>query len=256
MVKSIDQEITPSPGLPRPKRAGSEAQSPRRRAPGHRGGRRRRRNVAGDRARSQIVDAALRTLLAEGYAGASARSIATRGGFSPALVFYHVGSVDALLLAVVDRVSDDRLARYRKRLETVTTLSALASALEELYWDDLHFGHMTAVQEVVGAMAFDQDLGVAILGRMDPWFAFADELARRILDRTPLEGLIDASVIGSAVVALYLGLEIVARMRGGDTSGSAGIVATLTTAAPWVDRLLGKAERPTRGARPSRVAID
>ena len=70
---------------------------------------RRRRNDAGDRARAQIVDAALRTLLAEGYAGASTRAIATTGGFSAASIFYHFGSVDALLLAVMDQVSGERI---------------------------------------------------------------------------------------------------------------------------------------------------
>ncbi|HEY7926461.1 MAG TPA: helix-turn-helix domain-containing protein, partial [Candidatus Dormibacteraeota bacterium] len=66
---------------------------------------RQRPNEAGDRRRARIVDAALQTLRAEGYAGVSVRAIAATGDFSPALVFYHFGSVDALLLAVLDRVS-------------------------------------------------------------------------------------------------------------------------------------------------------
>ena len=53
--------------------------------------------------RGRIVDAAIQTLISCGYANTSARAIATTGGFSPALVFYHFGSVDALLLAVLDR---------------------------------------------------------------------------------------------------------------------------------------------------------
>src|ERR1019366_7188605 len=70
--------------------------------------RRQRRNEAGDLMRGRIVDAALSTLTSTGYANTSVRAIATTGGFSPALVFYHFGSVDALLLAVLDRVSGDR----------------------------------------------------------------------------------------------------------------------------------------------------
>jgi AcrR family transcriptional regulator len=58
--------------------------------------------------RGRIVDAALRTLTSAGYANTSVRAIATTGAFSPALVFYHFGSVDALLLAVLDRISDER----------------------------------------------------------------------------------------------------------------------------------------------------
>ena len=63
--------------------------------------------------RGRIVDAALHTLTSTGYANTSVRAIATTGGFSPALVFYHFGSVDALLLAVLDRISGERLFATR-----------------------------------------------------------------------------------------------------------------------------------------------
>jgi AcrR family transcriptional regulator len=204
--------------------------------------------------RTRIVDAALQVLRAEGYAGVSVRTIATAGAFSPALVFYHFGSVDGLLLAVLDRVSGERLARYGARLRDVSSLRALAVALEELYGEDLQLGQLTAVQEIVGAMAFDPQLGPEILSRMQPWMTFAEQLAARIVAGSPLAGLVDPAVVGSAVIALYMGLEIVTRMQGGDTSGSRALVATLSETAPWIDRLLGKgATVPRRGT--TRVAV-
>src|SRR5580700_5019375 len=207
--------------------------------------RRHRRNEAGDLMRGRIVDAALRTVVSGGYASTSVRSIATTGGFSPALVFYHFGSVDALLLAVLDRVSADRLARYETRLANVSDLRALGAAMEELYSEDLRLGQLTAVQEIVGAMAFDPVLGDEIGRRMHPWVTFAEQLAARIIAGSPFAGFVDPAVIGSAVIALYMGLEIVARMRGGDSSGSSALMTTLVQAAPWIDQLLGKAP-PTR----------
>ena len=217
--------------------------------------RRQRRNEAGDLMRGRIVDAALSTLTSTGYANTSVRAIATTGGFSPALVFYHFGSVDALLLAVLDRVSGDRLARYKARLADVFNLQALGIAMQELYAEDLQLGQLTAVQEIVGAMAFDPELSVEILDRMQAWMVFAEELASRILAGSPLAGLIDPSVIGSAVIALYMGLEIVARMRGGDSTGSSALMTTLVQAAPWIDQLLGKAS-PTRRRTTTNVAIE
>jgi AcrR family transcriptional regulator len=193
--------------------------------------------------RSRIVDAALRTLISGGYAATSVRSIAAAGGFSPALVFYHFGSVDALLLTVLDRVSTDRLARYEARLEHLSNLRSLGAAMEELYAEDLRLGQLTAVQEIVGAMAFDPVLGAEISRRMQPWMTFAERLAARIIAGSPLAGFVDPAVIGSAVVALYMGLEIVARMRGGDSGGSSALMTTLVQAAPWIDQLLGKAPR-------------
>jgi AcrR family transcriptional regulator len=205
--------------------------------------------------RARIVDAALQTLISGGYAATSVRSIAATGGFSPALVFYHFGSVDALLLTVLDRVSTDRLARYEARLEHVSDLRSLGAAMEELYAEDLRLGQLTAVQEIVGAMAFDPVLGVDISSRMQPWMTFAELLAARIIAGSPLAGFVDPAVIGSAVVALYMGLEIVARMRGGDSSGSSALMTTLVQAAPWIDQLLGKAPRGQRRPTAS-VAIE
>ena len=84
---------------------------------------------------------------------------------------------------------------------------------------------------------------------------FAEQLAVRILAGSPLAGLVDPSVIGPAVIALYLGLEIVARMRAGDSSGSTALMTTLTEAAPLIDQLLGKATSGRR--RPAtKVAIE
>lgn len=205
--------------------------------------------------RARIVDAALQTLRAEGYAGVSARTIASTGSFSPALVFYHYGSVDGLLLAVLDRVSGERLTRYEARLHDVSSLRTLAAALEELYGEDLELGQLTAVQEIVGAMAFDPQLGREIASRMQPWMTFAEQLAARIMGGSPLAGMVDPAIVGSAVIALYMGLEIVTRMQGGDTSGSRALVATLTETAPWIDGLLGKGTAAPR-ARTTRVAVD
>ena len=205
--------------------------------------------------RERIVGAALLTVRTEGYAGVSVRAIAAAGAFSPALVFYHFGSVDALLLAVLDQVSGERLTRYQTRLHNVSSLATLAAALEELYSEDLQLGELTAVQEIVGAMAFDPQLGPEIVARMQPWMTFAEQLAARIMSGSPLANLVDPAVIGSAVIALYMGLEIVARMQGGDTSGSRALVATLSETAPWIDRLLGKG-KATRRRHATRVVVD
>jgi AcrR family transcriptional regulator len=256
MIKSSDQDTPPPKPLGLKRRPGvSKASSPAPPQPLHAGigagpvRRRQRRNEAGDLMRGRIVEAALRTLTSAGYAETSVRAIAATGGFSPALVFYHFGSVDALLLAVLDRISDERLSRYETRLAGVTNLQALGAAMTELYAEDLQLGQLTAVQEIVGAMAFDPELGVEVVARMQAWMTFAEQLASRILAGSPLAGLVDPSVIGSAVIALYLGLEIVARMRGGDSTGSSALMTTLVQAAPWIDQLLGKS--PAGRRRPA-----
>src|SRR5206468_12189186 len=90
-----------------------------------------------------IVDAALETLQEEGFAGATSRSIARRGGFNQALIFYYFGSLDALLLAALERTSEARLARYRAALAEVSTAEQLLDTLASLYAEDRRSGHMT-----------------------------------------------------------------------------------------------------------------
>lgn len=204
--------------------------------------------------RARIVESALQSLVREGYANTSARTIAAAGDFSPALVFYHFGSVDALLLAALDHVSAERLSRYRRRLDGVRMVGDLVAGMHELYIEDQRDGYLTAVQEIVGGMAFDRELGAEIVRRMQPWVDYAESLADGILATSPLRGLIDPSVIGTAAIALYMGLEIVARMRGGDAGGSEALMATLTQAAPFVDAVIGA--RPKRRAHPpTRVTL-
>ena len=72
-----------------------------------------------------IVDAAVATVRAEGFAGATSRAIARRGGFNQALIFYYFGSLDAHLVEALARTSELRLERYREALADVTTVEQL-----------------------------------------------------------------------------------------------------------------------------------
>ena len=81
----------------------------------------------GQATRRQIVDAALETLRTEGFAGATSRAIARSGGFNQALIFYHFGTLDGLLLAALDRTSEERLERYRQVVDDAESVEELRS---------------------------------------------------------------------------------------------------------------------------------
>src|SRR5688572_31369531 len=81
-----------------------------------------------------IVKAALETVREEGFAGASSRAIARRGGFNQALIFYHFGSLEGLLVAALRQTSEQRLARYRAAIGPIDTLEELVPAMADL-WD-------------------------------------------------------------------------------------------------------------------------
>ena len=99
----------------------------------------------GQATRKRIVEAAIETLKAEGFAGTSARAVAKTGGFNQALVFYHFGSMSELLLAALDETGARRMSRYREALADVDDLGRLAELAGRIFQEDLDAGHMTVL---------------------------------------------------------------------------------------------------------------
>jgi len=73
--------------------------------------------------RTKVMQAALKALRTEGFAGTSARAIGRVGGFPPGLIYYYFDSLEALLLGAIDMTSSARLARYRDVLAPRRTQS-------------------------------------------------------------------------------------------------------------------------------------
>src|SRR5918995_3261199 len=92
--------------------------------------------------RERIAQAALDALRTEGFAGATSRAIARIGGFNQALIFYHFGSLDNLLLAALDVTAEERMARYREALDGAHTLEELIGIAGTIYREDSESGHV------------------------------------------------------------------------------------------------------------------
>jgi len=60
---------------------------------------------AGDTTRKALLDAAEQLLVSEGMAAITTRRVAEKAGVNQALVHYHFGTIEELLLAVLERVS-------------------------------------------------------------------------------------------------------------------------------------------------------
>jgi AcrR family transcriptional regulator len=164
--------------------------------------------------RRRIVDAAIETLKRDGFAGASARAIAATGRFNQALFFYHFGSVNSLLLAALDETSSRRMDRYRQTVEEAATLPDLIAAAARIYREDLESGHIKVLAELIAAASASPELGPEIAARIEPWTRFAREAIQRALARSPFRDLAPADELAHAVVALYLGLELLTHLEG------------------------------------------
>jgi AcrR family transcriptional regulator len=182
--------------------------------------------------RERLVDAAIETLKEEGFTGASARAIGRRGNVNPALIFYHFGSVNDLLLAALDETSRRRMERYEEAVRGVDDLSTLIGVAAEIYREDLESGHITVLAEMIAGASSVPDLGPEIASRMEPWVQFAEAAIGRVLKDTPMSQVLPVRDIAFAVVSLYLGVELVThldknRSRADSLFAVAGIAGSL-----------------------------
>ncbi len=172
------------------------------------------RTTRGEATRQQLIDAAIETLKDHGYAGASARVIAARAGVNQGLIFYHFDSVSGLLLAALDAVSAMRQDRYGAAVEGVTSPAELVDVASSIFRDDLDAGHVAVLVAMIAGATTTPGLGEEVAKRIDPWTGFARDAVAGLLADSPLGGLVHAESVGFAVVALYLGMEMLTHLDG------------------------------------------
>ncbi|HSS92826.1 MAG TPA: TetR family transcriptional regulator [Candidatus Dormibacteraeota bacterium] len=164
--------------------------------------------------RGRILDAAFETLRKDGFARTSARAIARTGAFNQALIFYHFGSVNDLLMAALDRVSRARMERYRETLSAAPGPIELAALCRRLYSEDVESGHATVLAELFAASGSDPELRAQMLARMQPWLDFTESLIQRFLEGSAFASLVDARAAAGAVLAMYIGVDLLTHLDG------------------------------------------
>ena len=162
--------------------------------------------------RDALVRAALATLKEEGFAGTTARAIAGRAGVNQALVFYHFGGVDQVLLAALDASSEDRLTRYRAAMDGDATTHEKIAAARRLYREDVEGGHVTVIAELLAASLARPEMRGELLERMTPWLDLVREVLADVTAESPLAGLVPLDDVAAALVALYFGLNLLSRL--------------------------------------------
>ncbi|PYC65347.1 TetR family transcriptional regulator [Streptomyces tateyamensis] len=168
-----------------------------------------------------LIDAAIVTLKADGFAGASARTIARRADCNQGLVFYHFGSVANLLLAALDTVSAERLARYSDAVAQARSLPDLLRLAEAVFEEDLDAGYVTVLVELISGARSIPGFGAEIATRLEPWTAFAKEAVEKVANPALLALTAPSDEVAYAVVALYLGLEMLTHLDGDHTNALA-----------------------------------
>jgi AcrR family transcriptional regulator len=195
----------------------------------------------GEATRQRIIEAAIAALATDGFAEASSRAIARTGGFNPALIFYHFGSLDELLLAALDSTSASWLERYRQAIGDANTIEELLNAAAAVYEEDRDSGHMTVVAQMIAASIAKPELAPAMVSRMEPWIDLAEEGLGKALTRIEAPDLVPVRELAYAFVTFYLGVNLLTHLDE-DRARTDALFERLRSLTP----LLAQLERPAR----------
>jgi AcrR family transcriptional regulator len=189
-----------------------------------------------EQTRARILDAALQALRDEGIAGISARTIARHGGFNQALIFYHFGSVEGLLVAVARSESQRRSELYAPALAEVSSLAELVAVARRLHDEEFQVGTVAALTQMLAGAVGSEELSRGITESLRPWTTLVGETIDRLLADVPFGDLLPRDDLTSGVAALFLGIELLTGLDPGMASGS--LFTTMETVATLVDGLL------------------
>ena len=179
--------------------------------------------------RDALTAAAADVLAERGYVGATARVIAARADCNQALVFYHFGSVDGLLIAALAAVSTRRMASFGTLLEEAATPAALLDLLHLVISEDVRNGDLAILVALLDASRANPVLADAVSEHLQPWQDLTERTVRRLLAAHPLGSLlpVPAPVLARLVMATVLGLELLDTPEGRGLSSLREMTAPL-----------------------------
>ncbi|MEW1751218.1 TetR/AcrR family transcriptional regulator [Streptomyces angustmyceticus] len=158
--------------------------------------------------RTKLLAGALQTLIEQGIAKTSARTIAATAGVNQALVFYHFGSVDELLAAACRYGAEQRVAHYRERLARVGSLAELLELGRELHAEERAAGHVAVLAQLLAGAQTQPRLVPATAAGLSSWIEEIEGVLARVLAGTPIAAFVDVAGLSRALAAGFVGLEL------------------------------------------------
>lgn len=158
--------------------------------------------------KTDLLAAAKRVLLAEGYAGLSTRAVAAEAGTQMSQIRYHFGSKEGMVLALFEQMNDALITRqaetfHRLDLRVSEKWARACDYLEE----DLTSGYVRVLQELTAVGWSNPAVGDAVRRAIARWQALILELVSDIERQTGQVGPFRAEEIASLVGAAFIGSE-------------------------------------------------
>ncbi|ANS68025.1 TetR-family transcriptional regulator [Streptomyces lincolnensis] len=174
--------------------------------------------------KAKLLEGALRTLTEQGIAKTSARTVAATAGVNQALVFYHFGSVDELLVAACHYGAERAVAPYRERFAEVTSLSELLTVGRQIHEEERAGGHVALLGQLLAGAQTHDTLGPATAAGLHLWISEIEKVLTRVLADTPFGEFTDPAGLARAVAASFVGIEL---YEGVDAAGATAALDAL-----------------------------
>lgn len=157
----------------------------------------------------RILDAAFRCLAAKGYASLSVRDIAKDAGVNHALISYHFGGKDRLVIAVLDAANRRLLERQQQLYDAPVGFAEKWARARRFYEDDLASGFVRVQAELWAASLSNAELREQFLPRIQAWKQLVLDGVREALQayRVDLPPAFSAEAIATLLSEYWLGME-------------------------------------------------
>ena len=172
----------------------------------------------------RLEDAVLATLRADGLAGLSARTVARRANVNQALIFYHYDSVAKLVEAAALASVGAAVDRHRAALAAANTFAELFAVGQRINAEERDVGNVAVMAQLVAGAHLDPTISACARACLDQWIGALDPTIDRLLQTSPLGGLIEHGGLARAISSAFIGLELYETV---DPDGAAAAVTSL-----------------------------
>ena len=166
------------------------------------------RAVRGEATRRRIVDAARDVLLERGHAAASTRAVADEAGVRLALVHYHFGGKQGLLLEVLQRENELLLQRQQRLYADPGPLADKWRVACDFLDEDVRSGYVRVLWELWAAGLADEELAAGWRAAMAGWRSLLESVFTSWSQAIGLELPISPRAVATLIGNLFEGIEI------------------------------------------------
>jgi len=157
--------------------------------------------------RQAILQAARRRLCESGYARLNVRDIARDAGVNHALIGYHFGGKQQLVLAVLDDANQTLLQRQARMYHDTASATQKWHQACAFYEQDLDSGFVRLLMELMGASFNDKALRAEFVPRMLSWHKLVEAAVTDVVRTAGLKLPVPAHVIAAWIGWFWIGME-------------------------------------------------